>query len=58
MSDRDDLILLALLRLLVEEDKWVEQIEDSKRSRIWSYGFKIEIKNLPVILKLIIMIIV
>ena len=37
MSDRDDLILLTLLRLLVEEDKWVEQIEDSKRSRIWSY---------------------
>ena len=37
MSDRDDLILLALLRLLVEEDKWVEQIEDSKCSRIWSY---------------------
>ena len=37
MSDRDDLILLALLRLLVEEDKPTEQIEDSKRSRIWSY---------------------
>ena len=43
MSDRDDLILLALLRLLGEEDKRVEQIEDSKRSRIWSYhiGFNI-----------------
>ena len=37
MSDRDDLILLDQLRLLVEEDKRTEQIEDSKRSRIWSY---------------------
>ena len=31
------LILLAPLRLLVEENKRTEQIEDSKRSRIWSY---------------------
>ena len=52
MSDRDNLILLALLRLLVEDDKRTEQIEDSKR-----YGFKIENKNLTIILKLIIMII-
>ena len=37
MSDRGDLVLLALLILLVEEDKRTEQIEDIKRSRIWSY---------------------
>ena len=37
MSYSDDLVLLALLILLVEEDKRTEQIEDSKRSRIWSY---------------------
>ena len=37
MSDSDDLILIALLRLLVEKDKQTEKIGDSKRSRIWSY---------------------
>ena len=34
MSDRDNFILIALLILLLEEDKWTEQIEDTKHTRI------------------------
>ena len=41
MSDKDDLILLTLLRLLVKDDKLTELIEDSKRSRIYSVPYMV-----------------
>ena len=37
LSYRDNLILLALLKLLIEEDKPTEQIEDYRHNRILSY---------------------